>query len=83
MQQKIFPATAGFDDPFLLEAVGGPWGYEEFREALSDVNIEQHRELLEWWASSDYDPSQVDAINLGKNVEALAAKWKRRSRKKA
>ena len=63
--------------------LGGPWGYEEFREALADVNHERHQELLEWWGSSDYDPGQVDARNLGKKVEALAAKWKRRSRKKA
>lgn len=55
------------------EDVGGPWGYEEFREAIADVNHERHQELLEWWGSSDYDPSQVDARNLGKNVEALAA----------
>ncbi|UXT82647.1 plasmid pRiA4b ORF-3 family protein [Agrobacterium tumefaciens] len=88
--EKTFPATPGFDDPFLLEAVGrcppedvgGPWAFEEFREALADVNHERHQELLEWWGSSDYDPSQVDARNLGENVEALATKWKRRSRKK-
>lgn len=56
--EKIFPATAGFDDPFLLEVVGrcppedvgGPWGYEEFREAIADTNHERHHELVEWWA---------------------------------
>ena len=44
--EKIFPATAGFDDPFLLEVVGrcppedvgGPWGYQEFRQAIADTN---------------------------------------------
>lgn len=34
------------------------------------------------WGEPHYDPGDVDATNLRKNVEALAAKWKRRSRKK-
>ncbi|TQY04955.1 plasmid pRiA4b ORF-3 family protein, partial [Rhizobium sp. rho-1.1] len=88
--EKVLPATAGFGDPFLLdvvgrcppEDVGGPWGYEEFREAIADTNHERHHELVEWWGDAHYDPGDVDAANLRKNVEALAAKWKRRSRKK-
>ncbi|WP_458380513.1 IS1096 element passenger TnpR family protein [Rhizobium ruizarguesonis] len=59
LRQAPFPATAGFDDPFLLEVVGrcppedvgGPWGYEEFREAIADTNHERHHELVEWWAT--------------------------------
>ncbi|RVJ66123.1 plasmid pRiA4b ORF-3 family protein, partial [Sinorhizobium medicae] len=31
----------------------------------------------------DYDPAAIDAANLRNNVDALATKWKRRSRKKA
>ena len=88
---QTFPVTAGFDDPFLLEVlgrcppedVGGPWGYEEFREALADTNHERHAELVEWWGSAHYDPGDVDAAIFRKSVDALAAKWKRRSRKKA
>lgn len=87
-QSEIFrenlPCKAGFGDPFLLEAirrcppedVGGPWGYQEFRQAIADTNHERHHELVEWWGRSDYDPAEVDARNLGKNVEALVVKWK-------
>ncbi|WP_201268852.1 IS66 family insertion sequence element accessory protein TnpB, partial [Sinorhizobium meliloti] len=60
-----------------------PWGYEEFREALANKNHERHDELVEWWGSADYDPAAIDAANLRNNVDALATKWKRRSRKKA
>ncbi|WP_244496157.1 plasmid pRiA4b ORF-3 family protein [Ensifer sp. Root31] len=62
------------------EDVGGPWGYEEFREALANKNHERHDELVEWWGN---DPTAIDAANLRNNVDALAAKWKRRSRKKS
>lgn len=89
--EKTFPAIADLNDPFLLDAVGrcppedvgGPWGYEEFREALANKNHERHDELVEWWGSADYDPAAIDAANLRNNVDALATKWKRRSRKKA
>lgn len=87
--EKTVPVVADFNDPVLLdvvgrcppEDVGGPWGYEEFREALANKNHERHDELLEWWDSADYDPTAVDASNLRESVDALAAKWKRRSRK--
>ncbi|CVI63460.1 MULTISPECIES: hypothetical protein [Agrobacterium] len=40
----------------------------------ADTNHERHNELVEWWGDAHYDPGDVDATNLGKNVEALAAK---------
>lgn len=46
------------------------------------TNHERHHELVEWWGDAHYDPGDVDAANFRKNVEALAAKWRRRSRKK-
>nr|WP_274845793.1 plasmid pRiA4b ORF-3 family protein [Sinorhizobium meliloti] len=59
--EKTFPVIADLNDPFLLDAVGrcppedvgGPWGYEEFREALANKNHERHDELVEWWGSAD------------------------------
>ncbi|MFB9949578.1 plasmid pRiA4b ORF-3 family protein [Rhizobium puerariae] len=89
--EKTFPVIADFTDPVLLdvvgrcppEDVGGPWGYEEFRQALADKNHERHDELSEWWGSSNYDPSETRADDLRRDVDALAAKWKLRSRKKS
>ena len=55
--ERTFPIVA-LGDPMLIEAtgrcppedVGGPWGYQEFREALADPAHERHAELAEWWA---------------------------------
>ncbi|WP_457813099.1 plasmid pRiA4b ORF-3 family protein (plasmid) [Sinorhizobium meliloti] len=65
---KTFPVIADLNDPFLLDAVGrcppedvgGPWRYEEFREALANKNHERHDELVAWWGSADYDPAAID-----------------------
>ncbi len=45
------------------EDVGGPWGYAEFLQAISDPDDEQYREYLDWIGGSfnpeSFDPSQV------------------------
>src|SRR5258708_17861443 len=38
------------------EDVGGPWGYDEFLEAIADAQHERHKELLEW-CGGDFDRS--------------------------
>ena len=58
--------------------VGGPWGYQEFREALADPAHER----LEWWCSSDYNPNSANFSQLNKAVDDLAAKWARKARRK-
>lgn len=64
------------------EDVGGPWGYQEFREALADPAHERHAEILEWGGSSDYDPAAANFWQLNKAVDDLAAKWARKARRK-
>nr|WP_246661428.1 plasmid pRiA4b ORF-3 family protein [Rhizobium sp. MHM7A] len=64
------------------EDVGGPWGYQEFREALADPAHERHAELTEWWGAKDFDPNNAAFADLNRAVENLAAKWARRSRRK-
>jgi hypothetical protein len=41
------------------EDVGGPFGYQEYLEALADPKHERHEEFMEW--SGAYDPEQFDA----------------------
>lgn len=87
--ERTFPVI-GLAEPMLLEAtghcppedIGGPWGYQEFREALADPAHERHAELVEWWGSEDYDPHKVNFAELNKAVDDLAAKWARKSRRK-
>ena len=46
------------------EDVGGPWGYEQFLEAIKDPEHEEHEDYLEWVGGS-FDPEalDLDAIN--------------------
>jgi hypothetical protein len=41
------------------EDVGGPGGYEDLLEAISDPNSERHHELLEW-IGGEFDPKRFD-----------------------
>jgi hypothetical protein len=38
--------------------VGGEWGYEEYREAMSDPGHERHEEFLDW--RGPFDPEAFD-----------------------
>jgi hypothetical protein len=42
------------------EDVGGPYGYDEFLEAIADPKHERHGELLEW-IGGRFNPEQFDA----------------------
>ena len=87
--ERIFPAI-GEEKPMLIEAtgncppedIGGPWGYQEFCEALADPAHERHAEFLEWWGSSNHDAVSVNFSKLNKAVDDLAAKWARTTRRK-
>lgn len=48
------------------EDVGGPWGYAEYLEALSDPNHDQHEEFLAW--RGEFDP---EAFDVGAVVREL------------
>lgn len=59
------------------EDIGGPWGYAEFLEAISDPKHERHAEFKEW-LSDDFDPNIVDAGWLAAEVAVLAKRWSRK-----
>ena len=50
------------------EDVGGPFGYQEYLEALTDPKHERHKEFMEW--SGSFDP---EAFNAEAGNEANAA----------
>jgi hypothetical protein len=80
--ERIASAAAGQSYPRLVEAkgrcpledVGGPYGYQEFLEALSDPDHER-REEFEEWTDMNFDPNIVDATKLTASLAALAKKW--------
>jgi len=65
--EKILPDSDKQKTPILLagrrrcppEDVGGPWGYENFLEAIRDNQHPEHETFLEW-IGVDFDPEAFD-----------------------
>ena len=83
--ERVTEAVPGTAYPVLLDArgrcppedVGGPWGYDEFLEALADPDHEDHADT-KTWAGRNYDPKVVDVEGLAAAVAALAKAWTRK-----
>jgi hypothetical protein len=52
------------------EDCGGPWGYEEFLEAIRDPKHEQHEDLLEW-IGGEFDPEVFDAHAVNQELRRV------------
>jgi hypothetical protein len=71
--EKILPPGEGPKYPECLdgkrasppEDVGGPWGYADFVQAISDPGHEQHEEMLEWRGKFDPEAFDLQAVNKG------------------
>lgn len=52
------------------EDVGGPWGYPEFVEAVTDPDHPDHDDQIEWYGRDDFDPEyfNLEGINEALNV---------------
>lgn len=65
--ENILPADPESNYPVCIagrracppEDCGGPWGYQEFLEAMSDPNHPEHEDLSEWIGGS-FDPDAFD-----------------------
>jgi hypothetical protein len=68
--EDVLPA-AGRGRPVCLagrrscppEDVGGPWGYADFLDAITDPQHDRHDELLVWVGGS-FDPDAFDAVEV-------------------
>ncbi len=56
------------------EDVGGPWGYEEYLEAIASPRNERHTETIQW-RGPGFDPSTVDTDDIKREVAAPTRKW--------
>ncbi|GAA2330990.1 plasmid pRiA4b ORF-3 family protein [Streptomyces cuspidosporus] len=73
--EKALPRDPGVAYPRCLtgrracppEDCGGPWGYANFIEAITDPRHEEHDELLEWVGGA-FDPSRFDAEDINKRL---------------
>jgi hypothetical protein len=69
--EAIAPVVPGVSYPRLIEGarrgppedVGGPWGYNEFLEAIANPKHERHQELRQW-SGEDFDPTKFDADEI-------------------
>ncbi len=52
------------------EDVGGPWGYNDFLQALADPQNDEHEHWSEWIGGGSFDP---DTFDLASADAALAA----------
>lgn len=84
--EKVLPYDQADSRPLCLkgkracppEDVGGPWGYENFLEAIGDPAHPEHNEFLEW-VGGGFDPEEfnLDEINEDlKDIEKNGPLWK-------
>lgn len=52
------------------EDVGGPWAYEEFLEAITDPQHEEHEAMLEW-ADGEFDPERFDPQPVNARLDRI------------
>lgn len=89
--ERMMMATDGVTYPRLLDAsgrcppedIGGPWGYQEAREALADPGHERHDEIAEWWGADNLNLDTVDIPAIEAELTKLARRWSRKPRAKA
>lgn len=62
------------------EDCGGPYGYPDFLEAISDPNHEEHEETLEW-AGGHFDPEEFDLDAVNKALASLRVRRPKASRR--
>ncbi|MBN2107187.1 MAG: plasmid pRiA4b ORF-3 family protein [Deltaproteobacteria bacterium] len=76
--EKILPFTKDFKAPVCLKGVGacppedcgGPYGYRNLLEVLSNSSHPEHAEMVEWLGCDDFDPNffDIDDVNEGLKI---------------
>jgi hypothetical protein len=88
--EAIVPMVTGVVYPRVVEGgrrgppedVGGPWGYDEFLEAIAHPKHARHTELLEW-CGGDFDPKEFDVDAINGRLFALRKSTRRKTAKSA
>ncbi len=76
--EKVLQVEKGVKCPVCIkgkrncppEDVGGPWGYEEFLEAISDPEHPEHEDTLEW-VGEGFDPEYFDLATTNELLERI------------
>lgn len=76
--EQILPPDPKLSNPFCLDGAragppedcGGPWGYDNFLEAISDPGHPEHAEMLEW-AGGEFNPEQWDRGMVNRELRGV------------
>ena len=76
--EERFPPEQGVKYPICVagqracppEDCGGPWGYPDFVEAISNPDHREHDELLEW-VGGEFDPESFDLESVNKELRRM------------
>ena len=68
-----YPRCTGGEGRCPPEDVGGPYGYQNFLEALADPKHEEHEDFRDWigtdqWDTTHFDPAEVVFSNALKRL---------------
>lgn len=64
------PRCTGGANACPPEDVGGPFGYEQFREALADPSHPEHEEMLDWYGDG-FDAAEPDLDEINRRLGAM------------
>jgi len=76
--EERFPPEQGVQYPICVagrracppEDCGGPWGYSDFVEAISNPDHRGHEQMLEW-VGGEFDPERFDLESVNKKLRRL------------
>jgi hypothetical protein len=79
--EERFPPEPGVKYPICVagqracppEDCGGPWGYPDFVEAISNPDHREHDELLEW-VGGEFDPEGFDLESVNKELRCMRSR---------
>jgi hypothetical protein len=76
--EKVLTAETDTDYPTCIKAkracppedCGGPWGYQEFLEAIKDADHPEHESMLEWVGGS-FDPEEAELNEINELLKTV------------
>jgi hypothetical protein len=72
-EKVIYPMCLAGKGKCPPEDCGGPWGYENLKETLSDPNSEEHEEMKEWLGLEEGEEWEADFFDLDETNIKLQA----------
>ena len=67
--EGVYPICLEGERSCPPEDIGGPWGYAEYLEAISDPTHEGHAEFMEW--RGPFDPEDFDAKQATQEMKRI------------